>query len=880
MSSLLQEVGTPCPRRSRGSRASEESGNGSDSFDSLWDDGAGDYDDTRNLEFTTEIRPPILTGAKPKRRAKTNASFTIHSDQDEKPAQTADRPKKNLKPAISTTTRKSSLLAQPAQRFRPRVSFAPSPLKHSQQRDEIEPKKRSTGPNAQRNNDLLKRISGNADEAIVKDALKKDVRRNTVYIPPEDTTVASVFMGLFSPLKSNKLEDYTSENTQVGSLESQIARKKQAKRLAASSPGRAALQPSSKIAQETAVRSDIPGRNGGKENLPPGMAVIEVNGKKLSPTTQSKDVGNKLGQSKPARDGPGTLPRANGSTKPLATRTVNKPVKRVASHVSRKKAVSDITEKMRSLDIGAKSPATRGSTLSNSLKSSRSVMSSTECNSLKRLNHQYPLDSGAITNPAMYDDNWLSHQEVILTQLINGLFGNTDSCNPDEPAILRHEFLLLYQGAYFTNLYKRLQASLMYGALSIPQNIVLKNSRLRQDLGMKRRFIDIWLQTYEPNALRAALETVTGRVIPATTISSSNFNISTDGVSSQKERASTRRLEKFLDAFLVQNQDMDRNSSEFSTDDRETLAAAYRRTVHRSIMLVILLDKARECSETSFSRCLFLSSSPYKSSLAVLQALTRFLLPSCGDVGKAVAQIDCQLTYEQRPLGEYGYKISNLAVDLRDGVRLTRVVELLLYPPTSSDDCQWPLSRQLKFPCLGRAVKVFNVKTALDALASTDEGRQLVSNIRAAEIVDGHREKTIALLWGLVSNWGLSGLVDMSDLNEEISQLRKRAILPNEPGSPEATLEHAGTDEPTVLLKQWASLVTQLRGLDPENLNANLADGTVYECILDEYERYILTSSQDSASTERKTTLEDRLRMLGCSTQFSESALRTKLNQS
>lgn len=865
MSSLLQEVGTPCPRRSRGSRASHESGNGSDPFDGLWDDGVGDYDDTRNLEFTTEIRPPVLTGAKPKRRAKNNTSFTIHSDQDEKPAQTAVRPKRDLKPAISTTTRKSSLLAQPAQRFRPRVSFAPSPLKHSQQRDEIEPKKRSTEPNAQRNNDLLKRISGNADKVIVKDALKRDVRRNTVYIPPEDTTVASVFMGLFSPLKSNKLEDTISENTQVGSLESQIARKKQAKRLVTSSPCRAALQPSSKIAQESAAMSDIPGRNGGKENIPPGMALIEVNGKKLSPTTQSNGTGDKLGQSKP---------------KPLAARTVNKGVKRVASDASLKKSVSDITEKTRSLDIGTKNPVKRGSTLSNSLKSSRPVMNPTDRTSLKRLNHQYPLASGAITNPAMYDDNWLSHQEVILTQLINGLFGDADSHDVDEPAILRQEFLLFYQGAYFTTLYKRLQASLMYGALSIPQNIVFKNSRLRQDLGMKRKFIDIWLQTYEPNALRAALETVSGRVIPATKISSSNFNTSTDGASSQKERTLTRRLEKFLDAFLVQNQDMDRTSSEFRTNDRETLAAVYRRTVHRSILLIILLDKARECSETSFSRCLFLSSSPYKSSLAVLQALTRFLLPSCGDVGKAVAQIDCQLTYEQHPLKEYEYEISNLAVDLRDGVRLTRVVELLLYPSTSLDDCQWPLSRQLKFPCLGRAVKVFNVKTALDGLASTHEGRQLVSNIRAADIVDGHREKTIALLWGLVSNWGLSGLVDMGDLREEVSQLRKRAILPKEPGSPEATDEHFESEDPPVLLKQWAYLVTQLRGLSPENLTANLVDGTVYECILDEYERYILASSQDSASTESKTSLEDRLRMLGCSTQFSESDPCTRTNHS
>lgn len=34
----------------------------------------------------------------------------------------------------------------------------------------------------------------------------------------------------------------------------------------------------------------------------------------------------------------------------------------------------------------------------------------------------------------------------------------------------------------------------------------------------------------------------------------------------------------------------------------------------------------------------------------------------------------------QIPLREYDYKINNVATDLRDGVRLTRLVELLLYP--------------------------------------------------------------------------------------------------------------------------------------------------------------------------------------------------------
>ncbi|KAL4785321.1 hypothetical protein BJX76DRAFT_347099 [Aspergillus varians] len=888
MSSLLQEVGTPCPRRSKGSRASDESGNGSDPFDSLWDNSLGDYDDTRNIDFTTEIRAPILTGAKPKRRAKTSTSFNIHSDHDEKHTQATLRPKRDIKPAIGPSNRKTSLLAQPAQRFRPRVSFAPSPLKNFQQRVEIEPRKQSTRSDVQKNNDLLRRISDGEDGAVNKDVLKKDVRRNTVYIPPEDTTVASVFMGLFSPLKSKNLENYISENTEVGSLESQIARKQQAKRLVASSSGRCPLQPSSKITQESCLRADVPGKNGGKENIPPGGALIEVKGKKFQSSAHNEPLRDKLSQLKLADNGVDIISRANGTTKPFAARTVNKPVKRVESQAAIKISVSSsITEGRRPLNTRAKDPAMRSSTRSNPLKTSISGMSSASRSSLKYLNHKYPLVSESITNPEMYDDNWLSHQEVILTQLINELFSHTSGGGPNNPANLRHDLLLLYQDAHFTNLYKRLQASLVYGALSIPKDVILRNSRLRQDLGMKRKFIDIWIQTYKPNALRAALETVTGRVIPITKASSSNFQMSADQASLHEEKTLTKRIARFLDTFLVQNQDMNQNNSELGPNDGEALADVYRRTVLRSIMMVILLDKARTCPKTSLSGCLFRASSPYKSSLAVLQALARVLLPSCGDVGKAVAQLDCQFTYEQHPLEEYEYEMTNLAVDLRDGVRLTRIVELLLYPSVlhrrdasdtsntttssanSSGGCQWPLSKHLKFPCLGRAVKIFNVNTALDALASTTEGKQLVSNIRGTDLVDGHREKTIALLWGLVTNWGLSGLVDMDALREEIGQLRHRAVLRGyKPKNLYAIDEHTEIDKPALLLKQWASVVAQLRGLHSENFITDLADGKVYECIVDEYGGYILACSQTSMPAEGKAPLEDRLRALGCSTEF------------
>ncbi|KAL2868811.1 putative calmodulin-binding protein Sha1 [Aspergillus lucknowensis] len=888
MSGIIQDLGTPCPRRSRSPIFEDESAHRSDSFDSLWEDGLGNYDDTQNIDFTTEIKAPILTGAKPKRRAKTGTSFTIHSDDDEKRTQLKQT--RDIKSAICPSNRKTSLLTQPAQRLRPRVSFAPSPIKHSRHRYEIQPEKQSTGPNVRKNGELLRRISGEAEPRTAKDPLKKDIRRNTLYIPPEDTTVASVFMGLFSPLKSGKLEHLAAETTEIKSLESQIAKKQQAKRLQALSPRRVPLQRGSNVTQESCNGVDIPGKNGGKENIPPGMVLVGSKDKVLQAAKLSGSA-SELSASKFARNKPRVmLASADVPNKPLSAKTVNVPVPKTSNGLTAiRTSVRSGTNTRCDSNARTGASVSRSPNLSSRLKTSSSRTGSSLTGSgLKNSRHDHPVFTRGITNPSMYDDNWLSHQEVILTHLINGIFEKTNGgVLANDPAVLRHELLVLYQCTSFTNLYKRLQASLLYGALSIPKEILSRNSRLKHDLGLKRKFIDIWLRTYDLKALMAALETVTGRIIPPIKESSSICD-STSRTSLHMGKTLKKRVEKFLDAFLVQNQDMERDTSERAVKDARASGSAYRRTALRSIMLVILLDKARLSPKTSLSRCLFLASSPYKSSHAVLQAIAGFLLPSCGDISKALGQLDCQVSYQQHPLEEFEYEVSNIAVDMRDGIRLARIVELLLYPSASNpgenpqdtkssemslsrslEGSQWPLCGRLKVPCLSRAVKVFNTRTALEALASTAEGRQLINGIKAEDLVDGHREKTIAVLWGLVSRWGLRGLVDLDGLQNEIHQLTQRAISLGIELEAHGNVfdEHPNSDEPAALLEQWATLVVQLKGLHPD-LTSNLGDGKVYECILDEYEGYILRGSQDQMTTGSSVPLADRLRVLGCSTQF------------
>ncbi|KAJ5084823.1 hypothetical protein NUU61_009402 [Penicillium alfredii] len=905
MSGILNEAATPCPSRSRTSRFSERN-SGSDTLETLWDDDSG-VEHTGEIEFTTEVRAPVLTGARPRRANRTVSGFQIHHDTDEKPRGPAEKRRRPNELPRPPSDGKSSLLSQPAQRFRPKVNFALSPPSRSmKQETETQPR---AGRVERKSNEFCRPSETRGKESDPQDreqAPKKDMRRNTVYIPPDDTTVASVFMGLFSPLKKQPGSAIPQdlEDTQTNTLEAQIA-KRQARKSLAVSAKRAPLQPSSKISQEAAIRMDIAGKNGGKENIPPGTLIGDKS-RATNPILLSKsNRGNAVSESNPVR-----------------RKATFQPTKSVVQPARQQRARSVLGEKQRNagpssacsnqqkaMPTKPKEPVRNTSTLNAraSALSNRSSQSGPSRASkignmpskLNHLNHEYPPLTEDISNPSLYEDNWLSHQETVITQLVNALFECTDGhLTAYDPNTLRLGLLGLYHTDYFTLLYRRIQASLTCGTLSIPKDILARHNRAKQDVGLRRKFLDIWIQSYDRRALVAAAETIVGRRVSN---DSNLFGMSiqtSQESAARREKSVLRKLEGFLDTFLLRNEDIDHITAEVKDTPAEELAKAYRRTVLRSIMLVVLLDQGRQNPGIGVPRRLFASTSPFKSSAEVLQALARVLLPSCGDITKPLGHLDCHLSYQQHRLQEYNYQIDNIAIDLRDGVRLTRIVEVLFFAPERGrssledqtevslctggvlplgDEIDLPLSKHLKFPCTSRAAKVFNVQIALGALSSVKGFRATVGDLRAEHIVDGYREKTIALLWSLVSKWGLAGLVDWGDLRKDISRLKCKAVsqFGYEHIKDETWFADVDSidDEHSQLLQQWAAVLAALKGLQIRNMTTSFADGRIYESVVDEYEPYITGNfNRVGEVTDKKPTslsLESRLRVLGCSSQFA-----------
>lgn len=178
------------------------------------------------------------------------------------------------------------------------------------------------------------------------------------------------------------------------------------------------------------------------------------------------------------------------------------------------------------------------------------------------------------------------------------------------------------------------------------------------------------------------------------------------------------------------------------------------------LMLIFFLDFAKEHQMIRHNPCLFKIDSPYKvSNLYIvcvsiniynenhfnLQSSYDFLMGFCadmvtahGDIIRRLRNIDYNLIHKQTYLDEVNYAVKSLN-DLRDGTRITKVVEILFKGDS--------LSQKLRLPAISKLQKIHNVDLALNRIS---EHIKIEGNINTRDIVNGHREKILSLFWQII----------------------------------------------------------------------------------------------------------------------------------
>ncbi|XP_069169176.1 abnormal spindle-like microcephaly-associated protein homolog [Procambarus clarkii] len=387
---------------------------------------------------------------------------------------------------------------------------------------------------------------------------------------------------------------------------------------------------------------------------------------------------------------------------------------------------------------------------------------------------------------------------------------------------LRRKACRLYQSDEMVEVVMNLET-----AIDKKYLMIRKDRLTHADIGLKQLMLQLVL-CYNPLWLRIGLETVYGELLHLT----SNSDIT--------------GITQFLITRLLTNPDI---AAEYA---HPTVPHSYRAGYDDSIkkfqlkkflLLVFFLDRAKTLRLINHDPCLFNKNADHKTSKDILIAFAREFLSGIGDITKHLGYLGYNVSHKQTVLEEFGYAVTNLAVDLRCGVRLTRVVEMLTQ--------KFDLSSKLRVPAISRLQKIHNTDVAMAAL----EGAGCVgvkTKFPSKDIVDGHREQTLALLWTIIFKFQVSVMISETRLREEIYYLHRSLVVRSQLEAPacaglelvsEAVTElsllskkESGTTE-TLLsyLKLWAQFTCAHYGLDVDNLTVSFSDGRALCLLLHHY---------------------------------------------
>ena len=177
---------------------------------------------------------------------------------------------------------------------------------------------------------------------------------------------------------------------------------------------------------------------------------------------------------------------------------------------------------------------------------------------------------------------------------------------------------------------------------------------------------------------------------------------------------------------------------------------------------------------------------------------------------------------QQTAIHEYQFGVERLAVDLTDGIRLTRLVEVL-----TSD---FSSVAKLRTPAISVAQKVFNVGVAIEALKLAG----CTTKVSAKAIVQGHRQMTMTLLWQIIMHFSVSSVLDTARLKRGVCVLKALSGTTDE--DTHGTEEQVFANSPQLsLLLQWPKSVCARYNVAVSNFTKSFSDGRAMLYLIHHY---------------------------------------------
>ncbi|KAL2339173.1 hypothetical protein Fmac_013619 [Flemingia macrophylla] len=267
----------------------------------------------------------------------------------------------------------------------------------------------------------------------------------------------------------------------------------------------------------------------------------------------------------------------------------------------------------------------------------------------------------------------------------------------------------------------------------------------------------------------------------------------------------------------------------------------------RILLLVLVLDKAKCQSYLPLeygidgldggSPLLFKPESWIKSSSQLVhEFLSSDVMHGEGNLLTHLVILGYKLSHQQEPLVEYDFTVRDLFVDLQDGLKLCRAIQLLqqnssilmkiVVPPDTS---------KKKLANCGLALKYI---TQAGGSLLDEDGITIVAD----DIVNRDKELTLSLLWNMFVHLQLPLLVDKTSLVGEISKIQ---------GIGKDLINNANSSSLELLLN-WIQAVCDSYDCAIDNFHC-LVDGKAIWCLLDYYFQKELHNSCSLKEVDKKS---------------------------
>ncbi|XP_061184440.1 abnormal spindle-like microcephaly-associated protein homolog [Saccostrea echinata] len=499
-----------------------------------------------------------------------------------------------------------------------------------------------------------------------------------------------------------------------------------------------------------------------------------------------------------------------------------------------------------------------------------------------------------------YDERWMEKQERGFSHWLNFILtpstemGNNTKCKVDASKLdfyktgphklaptkealsfreysasrklngLRRSACKLFQSETVTMVVRKLEMEVESRRL-----MIRKDRKIHADLGLRQSILDLLL-SFNPLWLRVGLETVFGEII------------------SIKDNSDVIGLSHFIITRVLGNPDIAFHFAHPSVPHlyKEGYSEAIaQHFLKKFLLLVYFLDHAKCQLLIKHDPCLFCRDSDFKSCKALLVEFSSHFLAGEGDINRHLGYLGCITGHTQTALDEFDYAIQNLCTDLRDGLRLIRILDLL--------EEKAPLKRKLRVPAISRLQKIHNMDVAFSILKDIGiDMERDVKKVTSRDIVDGHKEKTLHLLWMIILKYQIGLILNVDQLKEEISalerslQLRKhlQALKNYEMGLQHKRRESTCDDlysnnELLASLLKWCRTVCLFYGLKVENFTVSFSDGQALCFLVHHYHPDLLPQTLISTKTSMTYQEEMEHQTLDCSLSDSPAPMSVSADQ-